>query len=1116
MRALWCGALALALLSGLAPGAAAAEASAWNGACSSSDGTLSVTLAATDNQSELTRRGSRFLLDGTACSGSRAVDEVRVTDVPGHDSNLRLVVPARGFISEGADIDWRVALGDGADSLSLQGTSGDQSIDVSGYAINLNSRHNDRFELLAKGVEDIELAGGAGDDRLRSSVAASPSRSGDRSAAGPSTANAALGSYPTARMFGGSGNDTLNGDAKVNLIVAGDGNDTVYAKGADDEVQGGQGSDVIFGGDGDDLINGGRGDDEEYGLGNNDLFQQAPQEIYTSTSAVAVPDVGRAQSFMTVPATTSDAIDVNVRVYVDHPRPEDLWLTLVSPQGNWVRLQQREGNGTPLDGTQFDSEANTNIRNLGSRSLMGRFHPEWSMELVQGANPTGQWSLMVDDKVAGGTGTIRGWELELGLPTDDGNGSDKMGGGAGGLDLVVYSPRTQAVNATLLAGADDGQAGENDSIGVPITCPAAVPAGGECADLEWAYGGLGDDTISGTDDGNDLRGAVGHDALVGRDGSDQLRGGNGRDDVAAGGGNDVIHGQANPDTINGGDGSDRAFYGYAPVGMDIDLSDPAAGSASDGEPGNDDDIVTFVENITGSNHADEILGTKDVPNAFAGGPGDDLLNGGTGTGVDALDGADGTDTCLNGEINSSCEITTVPDTEAPTVPANLAASVNPDYDVSLTWDEATDNVGVDHYAIYRDAVLLDTTQAEAYTDSSTAPGGSYSYTVTAVDAEDNESGPSDAVQVVADSNAPSAPADLDADLNAAEDVELTWTAATDDVAVDRYGIYRDGSRIDTSATTSYTDTTVANGATYTYTVTALDAADNESGTSNAVEITIGDTVAPSVPDGVTAQGISTTKVKVTWNASTDDSASVTYDVYRGEDLIGSTTSTEFIDGSLSPGTTATYKLKARDDSSNSSDFSATADGTTFPLLFSDNFDSGNLSTWSSHTNMSVTTPTGEPDPVAGAASTGSTRSFATKSLGTSESTIYVRGKVRIDSGSTVANLFRLQTPGGGSVLTLFSSASKNVMLRNDVTGSNMWSGKTFALGAWHDVQVRVTINGASSQTQVWLDGEKIPGLSGTANLGTNPIGQLMMGDNTLNRSYSTSFDDVSVAAGFID
>jgi hypothetical protein len=54
----------------------------------------------------------------------------------------------------------------------------------------------------------------------------------------------------------------------------------------------------------------------------------------------------------------------------------------------------------------------------------------------------------------------------------------------------------------------------------------------------------------------------------------------------------------------------------------------------------------------------------------------------------------------------------------------------------------------------------------------------------------------------------------------------------------------------------------------------------------------------------------------------------------------------------------------------------------------------------------------------------------------------------------------------------------------------------------------MTINGASSITEVWLDGVKINSLSLTTNLGTNPIGGLQIGEVQTGRTYDVVFDDV--------
>ena len=62
-------------------------------------------------------------------------------------------------------------------------------------------------------------------------------------------------------------------------------------------------------------------------------------------------------------------------------------------------------------------------------------------------------------------------------------------------------------------------------------------------------------------------------------------------------------------------------------------------------------------------------------------------------------------------------------------------------------------------------------------------------------------------------------------------VKLAWTHSTDNVAVIGYNIYRDGKKIGSSPTTAYTDATVAPTTQYSYTVSAFDAAGNESDTS---------------------------------------------------------------------------------------------------------------------------------------------------------------------------------------------------------------------------------------------------------------------------------------------
>lgn len=65
---------------------------------------------------------------------------------------------------------------------------------------------------------------------------------------------------------------------------------------------------------------------------------------------------------------------------------------------------------------------------------------------------------------------------------------------------------------------------------------------------------------------------------------------------------------------------------------------------------------------------------------------------------------------------------------------------------------------------------------------------------------------------------------------------LNWPAATDNVGVAKYLIYRNGVKIAETTALSYSDGTTASGNTYSYQVSAVDAAGNESGKSNTASI----------------------------------------------------------------------------------------------------------------------------------------------------------------------------------------------------------------------------------------------------------------------------------------
>jgi chitodextrinase len=196
------------------------------------------------------------------------------------------------------------------------------------------------------------------------------------------------------------------------------------------------------------------------------------------------------------------------------------------------------------------------------------------------------------------------------------------------------------------------------------------------------------------------------------------------------------------------------------------------------------------------------------------------------------------------------------DTESPSAPTNLRATLVESGSVALAWDPATDNVGVYRYTVYRSgpdgSVTVGTTAETSFIDATVSPETAYTYSVDAFDAAGNHSDLSNSivVETTLDSEAPTQPTGLTASSVTASLVSLVWDRAIDNVGVAGYTVERSGP--DGSATMGTTDehtiadTSVAAGTTYTYTVVAIDWAGNASVPSSLVVTTSGASADPVI------------------------------------------------------------------------------------------------------------------------------------------------------------------------------------------------------------------------------------------------------------------------------
>jgi hypothetical protein len=136
-----------------------------------------------------------------------------------------------------------------------------------------------------------------------------------------------------------------------------------------------------------------------------------------------------------------------------------------------------------------------------------------------------------NDSISGGTGN----DTMLG-----GTGRDSFAGGTG-TDTASYADHTTKVTVDIDGSADDGAAGEKDTVKT---------------DVENLTGGSGDDTLNGSPGANGLSGGAGDDTINGGTGNDSSTGGTGDDTINGGTGNDIISGGDGDDALAGDAGAD--------------------------------------------------------------------------------------------------------------------------------------------------------------------------------------------------------------------------------------------------------------------------------------------------------------------------------------------------------------------------------------------------------------------------------------------------------------------------------------------------------------------------------------------------------------------------------
>jgi fibronectin type 3 domain-containing protein len=456
------------------------------------------------------------------------------------------------------------------------------------------------------------------------------------------------------------------------------------------------------------------------------------------------------------------------------------------------------------------------------------------------------------------------------------------------------------------------------------------------------------------------------------------------------------------------------------------------------------------------------------------------------------------------------------DSTAPTPATNLVLTQPTTTSNRITWSSATDDTGVSAYDIYRNGTYLATTTpaVRTYTDAGTTAGAAYTYRVESRDLAGNTAAAAVSTGGTVDTTPPSAPV-LTATATGLTTATLSWTGATDDVGVTGYTILRNGVSVASvpGTTTGYGDTTLQPGTAYTYRVTARDAAGNSSPASNPATVTTpADTSAPTAPGSPGVTSLTPTQVGLSWTASTDDVGVTRYDIVRDGTVVASVSGTTYTD-QTSPVTTYDYSIRAYDAAGNVATGGTTTVTTPDPnTVFSDGFESGDLSRWTGVTGMTVQGSLRHTGSwAARETSTGAaTSSYATLPAGYGELT--ASAWVYVVSRSTSATLFGFQKSTGASIVNVYVDTNGRVSLRNNAGSVTTYSTTQLAGGGWHRITLHAVVNGTASTIDVTMDGTAVPALTLTGqNLGTSPIARLQLGETSTERTYDIALDDVSVS-----
>ena len=402
----------------------------------------------------------------------------------------------------------------------------------------------------------------------------------------------------------GAGNDTVR---------AGAGPDLLYGEDGDDSLYGGSGNDTLLGGPGNDLLDGEAGIDTA-------SYSDATTAVFANLSGVS-----RIFSSTTLDSNRATGWGDDTLASIENLIGSDNNDTLIGSSDN-NRLEGGKGD----DWIEGGDGTDTLLGGEGNDTLLGGAGPD---SLDGGAgNDTASYD--------GASAAVA-----VSLTTGRGTAGDALSDTLTSIENLIGSSYNDTLTGNAVANKIEGGVGDDFLVGMGGGDTLDGGAGVDTVSYAWLIAGGGvnvDLSASGVnatlpDGPNDTLTNI--ENLIGSRNNDTLRGDISANRLEGGQGNDTLEGGGGADQLIGGEGRDTASYEHAGSAVGVSLTTGLVGFTASGEALGD--TFDSIEDLIGSNHADQLIGNAE-DNSIAGGVGNDTLEGMGG--ADTLDGGGGTNT----------------------------------------------------------------------------------------------------------------------------------------------------------------------------------------------------------------------------------------------------------------------------------------------------------------------------------------------------------------------------------------------------------------------------------------------------------------------------------------